>query len=171
MIKNTFVSVSILFILASSLSFSHDLISKKYQTIESVIETYYKAVSGPAGKHDWSLMREICLPNAQFNAMGITAEGTNRFHPQSMEEYFKHLGKYLENYGFYQEEIFRRVDRYANIAHVFSTFQSRMEPEGDFIDKGVFSFQLIYDKERWWIANVLWHSATKENPIPEEFLK
>lgn len=37
-------------------------------------------------------------------------------------------------------------------------------------EKGINSNQLIYLKNRWWIANMIWTFETKESKILEKYL-
>lgn len=136
--------------------------------IDSLIDAYYRAVSGK-GEMDWAPLRAICLENAQLNAMGINEEGENQYYPTTLESYIEHLGPFIEENGFYQKEVFRKIDYYNRIAHAWSVFESYYEPGGELIDRGIFSFQLAELDGQWKIVNVLWNSETEEVKVPEEY--
>jgi hypothetical protein len=36
--------------------------------------------------------------------------------------------------------------------------------------RGINSFQLFYDGNRWWIVNIFWQQESAQDPIPEEYL-
>jgi hypothetical protein len=36
--------------------------------------------------------------------------------------------------------------------------------------RGINSFQLFNDGERWWVLSVYWQHETAEHPIPESYL-
>lgn len=136
--------------------------------IDSLIDKYYLAVSGK-GEMDWSLLREICLESTQLNAMGVNEQGENQYYPTTLESYIEHLGPFIEEYGFYQKEVFREVDYYNRIAQVWSAFESYYEPGGELIDRGIFSFQLAELDGQWKVVNVLWNSETEEVKAPERY--
>ncbi|MEM9023835.1 MAG: TonB family protein, partial [Bacteroidota bacterium] len=74
---------------------------------------------------------------------------------------------------FYQEEIAKKVEYYGNMAQVIASYYLVYNKYGSkvqFEDRGVVSFQLIYDQQRWWIANLIWNSELDDEPIPDEFL-
>jgi hypothetical protein len=49
------------------------------------------------------------------------------------------------------------VQRFGNIAQVFSTYEAwRDEAQTDFIKRGINSIQLYNDGQRWRVANMLW---------------
>lgn len=141
------------------------------EAIGAVTGDYYRIVSGPSGGRAWDQFRALFFETARFDAVGINEKGQTLFHPQSREEYIKHLGEYLKEYGFFQSEVKRTVNCYDRIANVLSTYESRNEKQGKVIDRGVMSFQLIHGEGRWRIAHVMWNSETKERPIPARYLK
>jgi hypothetical protein len=141
------------------------------EAIGNVTSAYYRIISGPPGGRDWEQFRVLFLETARFDAVGVNEEGRNEFHPQSREEYVKHLGEYLRKYGFYQSEVKRTVTCYSRIAHVLSTYESRNNGKGEVIDRGLMSFQLINAGGRWRIAHVMWNSETRDYPIPAGYLK
>ena len=66
------------------------------------------------------------------------------------------------------------TERWADIAHVFSTYNSYrtaadMEA-GTTFQRGINSFQLIFDGERWWIVSIMWEAEGPDRPISEEYL-
>lgn len=134
--------------------------------IDSLIALFYRTLSGK-GRKNWSPLREICLPTAQFNAMGINLEGRNEWYPnQNLDSYLHHLAPYVEANGFYHTELHRDVRYFSQIAQVWSAYESRNTPDGEIIDRGLYSFQLVKMGGRWKIANVLWNSETEEHPAP-----
>jgi hypothetical protein len=72
--------------------------------------------------------------------------------------------------GFYESEIHRVTERFGNIAHVFSTYESRTKADGPVIARGINSIELFYDGKRWWIASAVWDDERPGNPIPPEYL-
>ena len=70
--------------------------------------------------------------------------------------------------AFYETGIANRIDQWAQIASVFSTYESRhAKGEKPFI-RGINSFQVFNDGQRWWVLNILWEAESRaERPLPE----
>jgi hypothetical protein len=76
----------------------------------------------------------------------------------------------LEKDGFFEREISRRTEQFGNIAHVWSTYESRHDANDPkpFM-RGINSIQLFYDGTRWWIVTIYWQHESTEHPIPEKY--
>ncbi len=61
------------------------------------------------------------------------------------------------------------VNEFNGIASVFQSFTG-IDSEGN-KEKGINSYQLVYLKNRWWIANMIWTLETSDAKIPEKYLK
>lgn len=72
--------------------------------------------------------------------------------------------------GFDEREIHRVTQRFGNIAHVFSTYETRAKPGGPILGRGINSIELFWDGKRWWIASAIWDDERPGNPIPKEYL-
>ncbi len=138
-------------------------------SIDGIIAALYDVISGPAGERDWDRLRSLCLPATQFNALMPNREGAIQYHANTVEGYIKLAGPIFKQRGFFESEVHRTVDEYANIAQVFSTYESRFEEKGEPFASGINSFQLMRKDNRWWVVNVLWHNASETYPIPEKY--
>ncbi len=36
--------------------------------------------------------------------------------------------------------------------------------------RGINSFQLMNDRQRWWIVTIYWEAESPDNPIPQKYL-
>jgi hypothetical protein len=72
--------------------------------------------------------------------------------------------------GFYESEIYRETQKFGHIAHVFSTYETRLKADGPVIGRGINSLELFCDGKRWWIASNIWDDERPKNPIPAENL-
>ena len=72
--------------------------------------------------------------------------------------------------GFYEKEVHRETQRFGNIAHVFSTYESRTKADGPIIARGINSIQAYWDGKRWWITNAIWDEERADNQLPAEYL-
>ena len=90
--------------------------------------------------------------------------------PLTPEQFVRINRNYFERGGYFEEEVHRRLDAFRSIAHVFSTYASFREGETDPFVRGINSFQLLRDKNRWWIVSIYWDAETAEQPIPDVYL-
>jgi len=160
----------LLIILYSSSSFSQSEYDKDVQSIDSIIEALYASISGEKGEErDWERFRNLFIPEAKLMPTGVNREGVARYSAWGVEDYIPRVEKnFLEN-GFIETEVTKEVQRFRNVAHVFSTYESRRTKEGAIIARGINSIQLFYDNNRWWVVSVFWASENSDNPIPAKY--
>ncbi|MCA9690080.1 MAG: hypothetical protein KC636_10760 [Myxococcales bacterium] len=74
--------------------------------------------------------------------------------------------------SFIERELFRRTEVFGAIAHVFSTYEGRTRNTGDstLLVRGINSFQLRNDGQRWWLLSILWTEEHPQNPLPAAYL-
>ena len=137
------------------------------ESIEAILAATYDVISGAAGqKRDWDRMRSLFHPKGR-----LIPRGKSNTRLMSVEDYIENAESFFMREGFYETEIARRVDRYGSIAQVFSTYEARHAPDEPPFIRGINSFQLVYENDRWWVVNIFWQAETEDNPIPEEYLK
>ncbi len=164
------LAIALLALISSS--FAQEAKKEEFITIDSTINAVYGVISGPAGqKRDWDRMRSLFQPEARMIAVGKTREGAIRKAVYTVEDYIKTSGPFLEERGFFEKEIARKVEQYGNIAHVFSTYEARMKAEDPkpFM-RGINSFQLWNDGKRWWVITIYWQQEDPTTPLPEKYL-
>jgi hypothetical protein len=90
----------------------------------------------------------------------------------SPEDYIRANQAFLEGEGFHEQELFRHVDSFGNMAQVFSVYdaRNRKTDEKPFL-RGINSIQLLNDGKRWWVMTIAWAPETPDNPIPAQYLK
>ncbi len=142
-------------------------------SMDAILAALYDVISGPAGKkRDWDRMRSLFIPEGRLMAVGPKKEGGFGYRVMDVDGYIKASGNYLETNGFFEREVSRVVERFGEIAHVFSTYEARNKAEDPkpFM-RGINSIQLLYDGKRWWIVSVYWEAETATNQLPEKYLK
>jgi len=73
--------------------------------------------------------------------------------------------------GFIEAEIGRITEGYGLIAHAFSSYESyRSASDAQPFARGINSFQLMNDGERWWVVSVFWQGEGPSNPIPSKYI-
>ena len=141
------------------------------ESLDAILTALYDVISGPAGeKRDWDRFRSLFAPGARLIPTGRTPEGENRITATDPDGYISRSSKALSQ-GFFEKEIARKVDRFGQIAHVFSTYEARRQANDDkLLARGINSIQLFDDGTRWWIVSVYWQAERPDAPIPPEYL-
>jgi hypothetical protein len=141
-------------------------------SIDSIVAAVYDVISGPAGqKRDWDRFRSLFAPGARLIPVAQAGE-TRAARVLSVDDYIARSSPILEKSGFYERETARRLEAFGDIAHRFSTYESRRKADdpAPFV-RGINSFQLMNDGKRWWIVTIFWEAEGPDRPIPPEFLK
>ena len=141
-------------------------------SIESIVAALYDVISGPAGKkRDWDRMRSLFVPYGRLIPVGRRANGEMGNRAMTVDEYIAGSAKFLEDNGFFEREVARRTERFGNIAHIFSTYESKHKADDPKpFTRGINSIQLMNDGKRWWIVTVFWQGEAADNPLPEKYL-
>ena len=156
------------------------------ESIDAIIAASYDVISGPVGKkRDWARERSLFYPGARLIPTA-TVPGKNdvdlatgRVRPNGglapqvldVEGYIARVEPLFAKEGFYETEVSRRTEQFGRIAHVWSTYESRRDPsEPEPFMRGVNSFQLFNDGNRWWILSVYWQHESSQYPLPKRYL-
>jgi hypothetical protein len=148
--------------------------SADFASIDAIINTSYKIISGPAGqKRDWDRQRALFFPGARLIPTAVRpGENESGLAPQilDVEQYIARVEPLFQEKGFYETELARRTEQFGQIAQVWSTYESRHHPnDPDPFMRGINSFQLFFDGTRWWILNIYWQHESAAHPIPEKY--
>ena len=141
-------------------------------TMDSTIAALYDVISGPAGKRDWERFRSFFIPGARLIPTGARPTGEVGARVLTVEDYVQRAGGLFEKEGFFEREVSRQVERFGNIAHIFSTYESRhAKDDAKPFVRGINSIQLMNDGKRWWIVTIFWQAEDEKNPIPSMYLR
>lgn len=143
-------------------------------SLDAIMKAVYDVISGDAAKtRDWDRFRSLFYKDARLIPSSKNAEtGVFGARVLSPDDYVARAAPNMAKNGFFESELARRVDQYGNIAHVFSTYESRhsLSDKTPFA-RGINSFQLLNDGKRWWVLTIYWQGETPENLIPKQYLK
>ena len=141
-------------------------------SIESIIAALYDVISGPPGQdRDWSRFRSLFTDGARLIVGAPGSDGRVPARNMTVEEYVRSADAFLKRDGFWEREIARRIERYGNVAHVFSTYESRVKSADSApFSRGINSIQLVTNGQRWWVVTIFWDFERPGNPIPPEYL-
>lgn len=146
---------------------------KDVATMDSIIAALYDVISGPAGqKRNWDRFRSLFVPGARLIPTGRNPQtGEVASRVRTPEEYIARSAPLLEQNGFFEREISRRTEKFGNIAHLFSTYESRHKAEDvKPFARGINSIQLMNDGKRWWVVTIFWQGEDDKTPLPTEYL-
>ena len=132
---------------------------------DAILAALYAVISGPPGDRDWSRFRSLFAKDARLTS--VTKQASD--HParlMSPDDYISLAGGYFKTHAFYENAIVNKIDRFGNIAQVFSSYESRNAPAEKPFARGINSIQLFYDQNRWFILSILWDEETPTNPLP-----
>lgn len=136
-------------------------------SIDSVIKAVYEVISGPAGTpRDWVRFKALFADGARL--IPVRATGPAVLTP---DEYAEHAKPIFEKNGFYETELARRLETFGNIAHAFSTYESRHAPGEKPFARGINSFQLVKTGDTWKVMTIFWDSERPDNPLPAKYLE
>ena len=139
---------------------------------DAIVAALYDVISGPAGKaRDWDRMRSLFVPGARLIPTGRGRDGAVRHRVMTVEDYVKGSGPMLEKEGFFENEVARTTERFGNVAHAFSTYESRRAVGEAPFARGINSIQLLNDGTRWWVVTIFWDSEREGNAIPPRYLQ
>jgi hypothetical protein len=136
-------------------------------SIDGIVKALYETISGPAGPRDWERERSLLAPGARLQPTRAE-EGRGIMDVFDVEGYIASRTPFFAANDFYEAEVSRRVDRFGNIAQVWSVYEYRRSPEDpNPFGRGINSIQLFNDGDRWWIVSVLWDNERPGNTLLE----
>ncbi|HKH43404.1 MAG TPA: hypothetical protein VKM72_01940 [Thermoanaerobaculia bacterium] len=136
------------------------------ETIDALITTLYETITGPAGPRDWDRERHIFAPSARLMPTRFAEDGSHSIQILDNEGYITSRTPFFQKTSFYEKEVSRREERFGKIAHVWSAYEGRYTPDGEVVLRGVNSFQLYHDGDRWWVVSMLWDNERTGIPLP-----
>jgi hypothetical protein len=134
--------------------------------IRATTVALYNVISGPAGRRDWDRFKELFAPGAQLMVMRDGAAVV-----MSPDDFIARAKPNFDQNGFFERPVANRIERYHDIAHVFSTYESRHKADdaAPFV-RGINSFELVHIGEQWKIMTILWQAEDPAHPIPPAYL-
>jgi len=148
----------------------HERYTKDVESPEKIVQAVLESISGDKGvERDWDRFRNLFLPSAQLNAV-FHRNDSSWVKINTISEFIDKAGTWYIDNGFHEYAIKNQVDAFGNMAHVFQSYGAKIAGGGE-IERGINSFQLVYDDGRWWIVNLIWDRETETVKIPEKYLK
>jgi hypothetical protein len=142
-------------------------------SIDAIVGALYDVISGRKGQQrDWDRMRSLFLPDGRLIPSRADRE-THRADAVilSIEGYIERSSLNMTTNGFFERGIHNEVEQFGNIAHIWSTYESRhASTDAQPFARGINSIQLLKSGDRYYIVQILWDSETPATPIPPKYL-
>ena len=143
------------------------------KSVDAILAALYDVISGPKGKaRDWDRMRSLFIPDARLIPSRVNKD-TQQVDAivLSVDGYIARSSTTMTTNGFFEHSIHNEVEQFGNIAHVWSTYESRHNADDATpFARGINSIQLLKDGDRYWIVNIFWDSERPDSPIPAKYL-
>lgn len=142
------------------------------ETPKTLVSALYDTISGPAdAPRDWDRFQNLFQREARLMAFTTLPDGTPQEGVWTVDEFAREAAGFYRQAGFWEEELWSRTEQYGNVAHVLSTYESRVEaPDTEPVGRGVNSIQMVRHHGRWWITSVAFDLERPEEPIPDDYL-
>lgn len=137
------------------------------KTIDALIKASYEVVSGEKGaKRNWERDKYLHHPKTVYSYYDREEE---KQATMTLQEFHKVTDDMIFETAFYENEVNREVRVFGNIAHVWSTYETRLEKNGKVERRGINSIQLIFEDNRWYIISWTFCGENDKNIIPKTF--
>jgi hypothetical protein len=137
-------------------------------TLDQLIAAIDAAVSGPANQ-DRTCFRALFLPDARLIPIRIAPDGAATPHILSVQDWIDAVAK-RGTAVFTEHQLKVRTESWAHVAHLWSTYETRIGDEPKAADRGINSIQAIFDGRRWQIIEITWQAETPADPVPAKYL-
>ena len=141
------------------------------ERVDAVIRVLYESLSFEKGSRPLlNQVGSLFAPKASI--VRITEDGPASMDIRSFIGALQTLVDKGHLTYFLEVELARRTESFGDIAHVFSTFETRYGDEegANRVRRGVASIQLYRRDERWWITGMVWDRETFSKPLPAAYL-
>jgi hypothetical protein len=139
------------------------------KSIDGIVKEVLRLVSGEKGKtRNLEALRNLFLPTATFTVLNNSDSIPQPVETVSLDDFIKLMHDEYYEHGYLEYEIGKTIDEYNGIANVFQSFYGKDSENSE--ERGINSYQLVYFRKRWWIANLLWTGDTNGVKIPDKYL-
>jgi hypothetical protein len=139
---------------------------------EAILAAVYSAISGAKGQpRDWDRMRSLFIPDARLIPSTTGKDGNTDAIMLTIDGYIARSSGRMTSDGFFEHSIHNETQQFGNIVQVWSTYESRHNADDPApFARGINSFQLLKDGDRYWVVNIFWDAESPTKPIPAKYL-
>lgn len=148
------------------------VLEEDVSSVDSIIKALYESITfAEGGNPDWTRFRNL-YSSPDTPCIRIGGGQVREMTLETFINFFQGRITSGEFKSFFEEEISREVEHFGSIAQVFSTYRKGTSPDNpESFVRGINSLQLYLKGKRWLIASILWQDESKDEPIPEKYLK
>jgi hypothetical protein len=136
-------------------------------TLDQLITAIDAAVSGPANQ-DRTCFRALFLPDARLIPIRIAADGAATPHILTAQDWIDAVAK-RGSTVLTEHQLKVKTETWAHIAHLWSTYETRIGTDSKAADRGINSIQAIFDGKRWQVIEITWQAEKPEDPVPAKY--
>jgi hypothetical protein len=137
-------------------------------TLEQLITAIDAAVSGPANQ-DRTCFRALFLPDARLIPIRIAADGTATPRILTVQDWIDAVAKRSATV-LTERQLKVKTETWAHIAHLWSTYETRVGDAPKAADRGINSIQAIFDGKQWHMIEIVWQAEKPDDPVPAKYL-
>jgi hypothetical protein len=137
-------------------------------TLDQLITAIDAAVTGPANK-DRTCFRDLFLPDARLIPIRIAKDGTATPVILNVDGWINAVAKRGDTV-LTEHQLKVKTETWAHVAHLWSTYETKIGTDDKPADRGINSIQAIFDGKRWQIIEITWQAETPTDPVPEKYL-
>jgi hypothetical protein len=144
-------------------------------SVDAIVKAFFASTAGAAGQpRNWDRFRSLFVGEARMIVVRHATHGQEGLDLITLpvDGFIEANKNYFEKGGFFEKEVARRSETFGNMAQVWSTYESRRnEKDKDPYVRGVYSMQLAFNGERWFLINVMWDTEQEGVKLPDKYLK
>ena len=137
-------------------------------TTDQLIAAIDAAISGPANK-DRTCFRQLFLPDARLIPIRIAPDGTVTPRILTVQDWIDAVAK-RGNTILIEKQLNVKTETWAHLAHLWSTYETKIGEGPKAGDRGINSIQAVYDGKQWHIQEIVWQAETPTDPVPAKYL-
>jgi hypothetical protein len=137
-------------------------------TLDQLIAAIDAAVTGPADK-DRTCFRALFLPDARLIPIRIAADGTAAPVVLDVDGWINAVTK-RGSTVLTEHQLNVKTESWAHLAHLWSTYETRIGDDTKAADRGINSIQAVYDGKQWHVIQIVWQAEKPEDPVPAKYL-
>ena len=137
-------------------------------TLDQLIKAIDSAITGPANR-DRTCFRALFLPDARLIPIRIAADGTPTPRILTVQDWIDAVGK-RGAAAFHEHQLNVRTESWAHVAHLWSTYETKIGDDDKPADRGINSIQAIYDGKQWHIIEIVWQAQVPTDRVPAKYL-
>jgi hypothetical protein len=137
-------------------------------TLDHLITAIDAAVSGPANQ-DRTCFRALFLPDARLIPIRIAPGGVATPRILTVQDWIDAVAKRGTTI-LTEHQLKVKTETWAHIAHLWSTYETRIGDDPKAADRGINSIQAIFDGKRWQVIEITWQAEVPADPVPAKYL-